>query len=159
MNIPLWLPSGDSRAKNFWAIILSSLGLFLKLFAKNLMMYLKRCKIQILNQMSRIFSFNIPTSIKILFCELFEPQYNFGFLSCESEISTIVRARYIVTRTYSKLSFSWYDADILESFAEHFPIRQLDKCKWQIDIKLMHWHEIKWAYKIWTKIFLELEWI
>ena len=53
-------------------------------------------------------------------------QYNFGFLSCESEISTIVRARYIVTRTNSKLSFSWYDDDILQSFTEHFPIRQLD---------------------------------
>ena len=53
-------------------------------------------------------------------------QYNFGFLSCESEISTIVRARYIVTRTNSKLSFSWYDDDILQRFTEHFPIRQLD---------------------------------
>ena len=38
MNILLWLPSGDSRAKNLRAIILSSLGLFLKLFAENQMM-------------------------------------------------------------------------------------------------------------------------
>ena len=38
MNILPWLPSGDSRAKNLRAIILSSLGLFLKLFAENQMM-------------------------------------------------------------------------------------------------------------------------
>ena len=93
MNILPWLPSGDSRAKT-WAlraIILSSLGLFLKLFAENQMM-LNTKFIAISLSLYCPFSGIFSSKILFCFCKLFEPQYNFGFLSCESEISTIVKS-------------------------------------------------------------------